>query len=230
MLTVIKKTGFSGSLAAALILASLAGSSHRSEAQALPTWEAEKNYHRLPNADTRTADHTVVVTEVFGYFCPHCFHLLEPLQNWEKQGKPDFVSLNLVPVVWPGSEPTRQLAILYYTIAALHREGDLHALVFKEIHIEHRLLMDKDSAIAEQLQADFMEKHGVSKAEFLKISHSAQVTAQVAHAEELATRYQIASVPTLVIADKYSADVGTAGGEQQLFQLINDLAAREQQH
>jgi len=227
MLSIFKTLGFSGTVASALILASLAGSSPRSQAQALPSWEVGKNYHVLPNVAVQAPDHAVVVTEVFGYFCPHCFHLLEPLQNWEKQGKPAFISLNLVPVIWPGSEPTEQLARLYYTIVALHRESDLHALVFKEIHVEHRLLMNKDSAIAEQLQADFMEKHGVSKAEFLKTSHSAQVNAQLAHAAELATRYQVVSVPTLVIADKYTADAGSAGGEQQLFQLIDDLAARE---
>jgi hypothetical protein len=40
----------------------------------------------------------------------------------------------------------------------------------------------------------------------------------------------VSGVPFLAINGKYSADVGTAGGEPQLVELINDLAASEHRH
>jgi hypothetical protein len=43
-------------------------------------------------------------------------------------------------------------------------------------------------------------------------------------------RYRIDSVPTFVIAGKYETDVTMAGGQANLFQLINDLAASEKRH
>ena len=49
-------------------------------------------------------------------------------------------------------------------------------------------------------------------------------------AEDLMRRYRVSSVPFLIVNGKYSADVGTAGGEAQLMELLNDLAASEHRH
>jgi hypothetical protein len=38
----------------------------------------------------------------------------------------------------------------------------------------------------------------------------------------------VEGVPLFVINGKYTADVGSAGGQAQLIALINDLVAREQ--
>ena len=46
-------------------------------------------------------------------------------------------------------------------------------------------------------------------------------------ADELDRRYRIASVPTIVVNGKYSTDVDMAGGTEQLFALIGELAASE---
>jgi len=44
---------------------------------------------------------------------------------------------------------------------------------------------------------------------------------------ELDRRYRVASVPTIIINGKYSTDVDMAGGPEQLFALIGELATSE---
>jgi predicted DsbA family dithiol-disulfide isomerase len=40
-------------------------------------------------------------------------------------------------------------------------------------------------------------------------------------------RYRVQSVPFFVVNGKYTADVSSAGSEEQLLKLLNELAARE---
>jgi protein dithiol oxidoreductase (disulfide-forming) len=229
MISLIKRIGISGSTALALIFVSLAGSSQLSLAQNQSTaaWEQGRNYQLMSGAETKGPAATVQVTEVFGYFCPHCFHLEPQINAWLKQGKPAYVKFNTVPVIWPGNDATAQLARLYYTVVAMHRDGDLHEAIFKEIHIEHHALMDADATKAEALQSQFLQQHGVSAADFARTYHSPEVNAQVAKAQEFSLRDRVMSVPTIIVADKYTTDVQMTGGEAQLFDLTNELAARE---
>ena len=46
-------------------------------------------------------------------------------------------------------------------------------------------------------------------------------------ADFLNRRYRIDSVPAFVVNGKYKTDVGLAGGETQLLQLIGELAGSE---
>jgi thiol:disulfide interchange protein DsbA len=47
------------------------------------------------------------------------------------------------------------------------------------------------------------------------------------HAEDVTRRYRIEGVPAFIVNGKYETDVSMAGGNGQLFELINDLAAAE---
>jgi len=67
----------------------------------------------------------------------------------------------------------------------------------------------------------------VSKDAFQKTFSSFAVESKVLHAEDLNRRYKITGTPTIVVNGKYVTDVSMAGGEDQLFQVINQLAARE---
>ena len=67
----------------------------------------------------------------------------------------------------------------------------------------------------------------MSKAEFQKAFSSFAVESKVLHAEDLNRRYKITGTPTIVVNGKYVTDVKMAGGEDELFQVVNELAARE---
>jgi len=73
----------------------------------------------------------------------------------------------------------------------------------------------------------FFGTFGVDSAAFNAAYESAGVQAKVQRADELGRRYRVASVPTIVVNGKYVTDAGMAGGVEQLFALIGELAASE---
>ena len=84
-----------------------------------------------------------------------------------------------------------------------------------------------DSTIA---NVKFAKDNGISEADFTKAYTDFGVQTALAHADDLVRRYRIEAVPTFVIGGKYETDLQMAGGEANLFQLINDLAANEKHH
>jgi thiol:disulfide interchange protein DsbA len=208
------------------IAAAEAASTPATSAPIPPQWVEGKNYTALASAQpTSVSADKVEVIEVFWYGCGHCFHFDPALEEWRKH-KPAFVEFVRVPVMW-GSPAHQGHARLFYTLEALGKLDELHTTVFNEIHANGHYLVDQDPAKTEQLQRSFLKEHGVSDADFDRTYHSFSVESKLRRAEDLTRRYRIAGVPSIVVNGKYTADVGSAGGEAQLLQLINDLAASE---
>jgi len=198
-------------LAAALLL--LAGLS------ALAAPVEGVNYKALkPGVPTSVAPGKVEVVEVFWYACGHCY-LLEPrIEAWERKGKPANVELVRMPAVW--NDLLKLHARLFYTIEVLGKP-QLQGEVFREINVRGNRL-----DTPEKIEA-FMVSRGVSKTDFQKTFSGFAVESKLARAVDLNKRYRIASTPTVIVNGKYVTDVGMAGGEDALFELINTLAARE---
>jgi thiol:disulfide interchange protein DsbA len=177
------------------------------------------NYKPLrPAVPTNVAPGKVEVVEVFWYACGHCY-LLEPrIEAWERKGKPSNVELVRMPAVW--NDLLKMHARLFYTIDVLGKP-QLHGEVFREINVRGNRL-----DTPQKIEA-FMVSRGVSKTDFQKTFSGFAVESKLARAVDLNKRYRIASTPTVVVNGKYVTDVGMAGGEDKLFELINALAAGE---
>jgi thiol:disulfide interchange protein DsbA len=190
-------------------------------------WVAGTNYQALvPAQPTSVSPDKVEVLEVFWYGCGHCYHLDPSLESWRKQGKAPFVEFVRVPVMW--NDVTKAHARLFYTMEALGKLEQLHTVVFREIHAKNNPLVDpRDMVKTEQLQKAFLVANGVSAADFDRTYRSFSVENKLNRAEQLTRRYQVTGVPYLVVNGKYTTDVSQAGGEPQLLQLLNDLAASE---
>ncbi|HEY0938817.1 MAG TPA: thiol:disulfide interchange protein DsbA/DsbL [Steroidobacter sp.] len=178
------------------------------------------NYQKIvPAQPTNVAPGKVEVVEVFWYGCGHCFTLDPAVESWRSKGKPAYVEFVRVPAMW--NEATRMHARLFYTAELLGKLDQLHTLIFRELHVNGNQLNSVDKIAA------FFQQHGVSKEEFTKAFSSFAVESKLQRADFLNKRYRIQSVPTVVVNGKYSTDVGTAGGESQLFALMDELAAHE---
>jgi len=177
------------------------------------------NYKLLkPPVPTNVAPGKVEVVEVFWYACGHCY-LLEPrIEAWERKGKPANVQVVRMPAVW--NEQLKTHARLFYTIEVLGKP-ELNAEAFREINVRGNRL-----DTPEKIEA-FFTSRGVSKADFQKTFSGFAVESKLARATDLNKRYRISSTPTVIVNGRYVTDVGMAGGEEQLFELINTLAARE---
>jgi len=177
------------------------------------------NYKLLkPAVPTNVAPGKVEVVEVFWYACGHCYMLEPKIEAWERKGKPANVEVIRMPAVW--NELLKTHARLFYTIEVLGKP-ELNAEAFREINVRGNRL-----DTPEKIEA-FFTSRGVSKADFQKTFSGFAVESKLARAADLNKRYRIASTPTVVINGKYVTDVGMAGGEEKLFELINTLAARE---
>ncbi len=189
-------------------------------------WIEGQHYTTLvPAQPTGVAANKVEVVEVFWYGCGHCFHLDPTLEDWRKRNKAAYVEFSRVPVMW--NDTTRAHARLFYTLLALGKLDQLHPDVFREIHVNNNFLAAQDPVETERLQKAFLKAKGISEADFDKTYRSFSVEQWLQKAEQLTRRYKVTGVPLMVVNGKYTADVGTAGGEAQLITLIDDLATSE---
>lgn len=176
------------------------------------------NYKRLePAVPLNVTPGKAEVVEVFWYACGHCY-LLEPkLETWERTGKPSNVQLMRLPATW--NDTLKAHARLYYTAELLGKMPAWHAELFREINVKGNRL---DTPAA--MQAYFVA-HGVPAADFQKAYSSFAVESKVRRAEDLNRRYKITGTPTVIVNGKYVTDVGMAGSEEKLFQVIGALLA-----
>ncbi|MET0533807.1 MAG: thiol:disulfide interchange protein DsbA/DsbL [Steroidobacter sp.] len=178
------------------------------------------NYQKIvPAQPTSVAAGKVEVAEVFWYGCGHCFSLDPAIESWRAKNKPAYVEFVRVPAMW--NDGTRMHARVFYTAELLGKLDELHSLIFREIHVSGNQLNTVDKISA------FFQQHGVNKDEFTKAFSSFAVESKLQRADVLNRRYRIESVPTVVVNGKYRADVTSAGGEPQLFGLIEELSAHE---
>jgi thiol:disulfide interchange protein DsbA len=204
----------------------LAAAMTQPKPEATSQWAQGVNYHLLlPAQPTNAGPDQVEVVEAFWYACPHCYALEPYLQSW-KAKKPAYVQFNVLPVMW--GPVHRAHAQLFYTLQALGKEEELHSAVMQEVQVNHNMLASNDPIETEQMQMQFVRGHGIKEEDFRKAYHSFAVETNLQRAEQLTRRYKVEGVPLFVINGKYTADVGTAGGQAQLIALINDLVAREQ--
>jgi thiol:disulfide interchange protein DsbA len=93
--------------------------------------------------------------------------------------------------------------------------------VFKAIQEEHKKLVTPEE------MAEFLATQGVDKDKFLATFNSFAIKGQVTQARELAKKYEITGVPTMVVNGKYRFDIGSAGGAEQALQLADKLVEQE---
>ena len=196
----------------------------------LARWKQGTNFTAYPVAQpVSTPPGKVEVIEGFWYGCAHCYALEPRVEAWEKS-KPEWVTFKRLPVIW--NEVTREDARLFITIEALGLVDTLHGEVFREIHANGRPLtvirnQRVDPAATEKAARQFLMSHGVSADDFAKHYRSFSTENRLRQTENLSRRYMLDHTPMVVVQGKYLTDASMAGGQDELFELVNDLAARE---
>lgn len=176
-----------------------------------------REYTRLSPPQPTDSGGKVEVIEYFWYGCPHCYALEPTLNRWVKS-LPKDVEFRRVPAL-----PTPRwmpLARTYYTLEALGELDRLHGQVFDAIHRDSVRLDQPD------VQLEWMAKHGIDKKKFTDAWNSFTVQSKVKRAAQLTQAAKIDSVPSLVVDGKYVASVSTAGGNDQLVAVLNELIAK----
>lgn len=197
------------------------------ELAAVRNWQFKegKNYTRMiPTQPTVGGADKIEVAEVFMYSCPHCYDLEAYINQWVEDKDP---SIRFVRI--PAS--FNQLAVLhaqlYYTEIFLGKSGKLRDpiafrnMVFEEYHRRSNRLTSQMA-----IQRLFA-RAGVSADDFNRIWNSFEVNQALRVAADLARRYNITSVPMVIVNGKYRTDMGMAGSYPKLIELIDELTVRE---
>jgi thiol:disulfide interchange protein DsbA len=101
--------------------------------------------------------------------------------------------------------------------------------VFDAIHRDGNILAAQADEDARALHLAFLRQHGVTEQAFNAAYDSPAVANNVEFAAAATRDFEITGVPVMVVAGKFSASTSQAGGNAQLFSLVNDLAASERQ-
>jgi thiol:disulfide interchange protein DsbA len=167
---------------------------------------------------TTSSPDKIEVAEAFWYGCSHCFQF-DPTINAYAAKLPADVRFVRLPVMW---NPTNQIhARLYYTVLALGKGEEMHPAIFREIHINQNMLTKE-----EEIQ-DLFAKFGVSAADFQKTFRSFAVEGQLTRAKDLTERYQVRSVPMLIVNGKYNTDAPGIKNFDDMLAVVSELIERE---
>ena len=202
-------------LSAALVSASLFGMS--AQAADVPLVAGE-TYVELSNPVPVAQPGKIEVVELFWYGCPHCYSF-EPVINPWAEKLPADVHFVRIPAMFGG--PWDAHGQMFLTLEAMGVENKVHSAVFNAIQKEGKRLTDKND------MADFLATQGVDKDKFLATFDSFAIKGQISKAKELAKKYEVSGVPTMIVDGKYRFDLGTAGGPEQALNVADQLIAKE---
>ncbi|MDH3440558.1 MAG: DsbA family protein [Gammaproteobacteria bacterium] len=190
-------------------------------------WQFTEGTHyvrMVPAQPTVGGADKIEVAELFWYGCNHCYDFEAFINRW-KEDIPANVRFVRIPVVW--NPLVRLHAQLYYTEEVLVNNGKIaepetfRAAVFAEYHRRGNRLASMESI------EELFGKHGVSSDDFNSTWNSFEVAQKVRVAQDLARRYSVSSVPTVVVNGKYRTGAGEAGGYPRLLELLDELIVRE---
>jgi len=199
------------------------------------TWTEGVNYFLIdpPHATSMPAG-KVEVTEVFSYACPAC-NLFVPTMHKLKTSLPANAVFDFLPASFNPSEDWPMFQLAYLTAQTLGVADQTHDAMFNAVwqggdlavidpaggRIKSRLPTIEDAAKFYQAQA------GVPVDKFLATAKSFSVDVKLRAAEALLVAYRVDRTPTIVVNGKYRLHIESAGGNDQLVELVKWLVAKE---
>ncbi len=186
--------------------------------------EGEHYFRMVPTQPTVGGADKIEVAESFMYSCPHCFTMEPHINKWAAQKDPG-VRFVRIPAMF--NQIAQVHAQIYFTHEVLAQNGDLedpaglHEAMFVEFHRRGNRL----TSVAAIRRV--FNRFGVSNEQFDKTWKSFEVNQKMRVSGDLVRRYGIDSVPTVVVNGKFRTSAADAGGYDELFELIDELTARE---
>ena len=170
------------------------------------------------STEKQTESDQIIIYEFFWYGCPHCFNLEPTMDRIEADLDKD-AKVVKVPVALRDSWLPHAKLIL--SLSQMDVIDNIHNLIFEEIHIENNRLDNED------VMAQFLGKNGIDTKKFLEKYNSYGTEARIKKASNLARKYQINSVPTIVVNGKYLTSGSFVSSYDELYSVVNLLVERE---
>ncbi len=170
-------------------------------------------------SNSKQAEHDkIVIYEFFWYGCPHCFNIEPTIEKIESNLDKDTIMIKLPLAL---KESWMNHAKAFYSMQQMDIDSNLHAKIFEEIHINGNRLDTKSSLV------DFIDAQGFDGSIFSKNFESFGTEIRIKKANKLARKYQITSVPTIVVNGKYLTSGSFVSSYDELYDVVNFLVEKE---
>jgi protein dithiol oxidoreductase (disulfide-forming) len=204
-------------------------------AHSAQTWTEGVNYFLIsPPRPTSVPPGKVEVTEVFSYACPAC-NIFQPTMHKLKQSMPPNVVVNYLPAAFNTAEDWPMFQLAYVTAQILGVDQQTHDAMFDAVWKGGDLSISDPSTRAlksrmptiEDAAKFYNQRAGVPIDKFIATSKSFSADMKVRSAQDLMMAYKVDRTPTIIVNGKYRLHVESAGGTDQLIDLVKYLVARE---
>jgi protein dithiol oxidoreductase (disulfide-forming) len=200
-------------------------------------WVEGQHYFRVPRPQPvtqRMPPGKPEVTEVFSYGCPAC-DSFEPVMQKIRASVANKAQLSYLPASFNAAEAWPMFQRAFYTAQAMGLVDRTHQAMYDAVwqtgelavvdRNTHRL---KNPPPSIEDAAKFYERTaGVKRDQFLIAAKSFGVDTNMQRADDLIIGFQVDRTPTIIVNGKYRAHAQSAGGYQQLIELVNYLVAKE---
>lgn len=182
-------------------------------------WVEGRHYQPVPNPQDAREDGKIEVVEFFWYGCPSCYAFEPHLESW-LETKPADVEFTRYAASF--AQPWRVHARAYYTAESLDVVEQVHGALFTAIH-EGRNPLNTPEAIGRV----FADAANVDAETFQRAYDSFGVETRLRRGDQLARRYQLQGVPTIVVNGRWVTGPQAAQGYERLISLVNHLVELE---
>jgi thiol:disulfide interchange protein DsbA len=204
-------------------------------ASAQTTWTEGRNYFLIvPALHTNVPAGKIEVTEVFSYACPHCSDF-RPVIKQLKAELPANAVFTQVPASFNPAEDWPMFQRAYATAQALGvadranegifdaiwKSGELAVVDSQTNRLKSPLPTIQDAAKV------YNKLTGVPIDQFVAVSQSFAVDVKMKADDAYILHGQVDSTPTIVVNGKYRLNTESAGGANQVLQLVRYLVAQE---
>ena len=205
------------------------------ESRAAPAWTEGKHYVVVtPLSGTALPAGQMEVVEVFSYGCPACA-AFNPAAHKLQQSLPPGAKFTYIPASFNPPEDWPMFQRAYFAAQALGIADKAHDAMFESVWKGGELAITnagtgrlKDPLPTIEDAARFYSKHtGVKVEDFLAAAKSFAVELKIKEAEAFIRSYRVDSTPTIIVNRKYRTDARSAGGYDQLTQLVDWLVVKD---
>lgn len=222
------------SLYSALLSAALA-TGVSAPASSAQTWTEGVNYFLVqPARPTSVPPGKVEVTEVFSYACPAC-NVFQPTMHKLKQSLPANAVVDYLPAAFNTAEDWPMFQLAYVTAQVLGVDQQTHDAMFDAVWKGGELSVTDPSTRGLKSRmptiedaAKFYNQHaGVPVEKFVATSKSFSADLKVRSDQDLVMAYKVDRTPTIIVNGKYRLHAESAGGADQVIELVKYLVAKE---
>lgn len=157
-----------------------------------------KHYTIIKNSTRERPGQAPLVQEFFSYGCIHCWNFEALITRWKVNLAPE-VKFSRSPVAFTPNWTL--LAQSYHALESLNSLQPSHERIFKAIHDQGR-----EFNTVEDL-ASFLDGRNITAEQFKTAFQSSSVVIETRKSRLRQQEFQITSVPTLIVANKYSINM-----------------------